>query len=153
MKKRLRILTVFMVVVMICSAISATSVVATKKGDYPRSNDVYMNGYKMYGYSTLVPLYVSSATFCENLSYQKRVIMNYAYTNLVGTPYAVYGGDTGYVTYGFDTIDFTITADGTRTFTGVLGYHYVKASAHMVWDAFEAEECTHLGVCSDMVPQ
>ena len=106
----------------------------------------------MFGFSTLMPQFVSSTTHCENLSYQKRVIMYYSYTDLVGTPYIDYAGDTGYVTYGFEEIDITIYADGSRTFDGVLGDHYVAASTHMYWQASESEDYTYLGKMSEYKP-
>lgn len=146
MKKTMRFFTVLLAVVMVFSIVGSMSVFAARDWeDFPRTPTRYMNGYKLYGYSTLTRSVAMVSTYCENLSYQKRVHMLYLYVTDRGVTVDEWSDDTGYVVNGFDTLSDAFYGSSSRILDGVLGYHWVKASSSMYWSSIDSEECTHVG--------
>ncbi len=152
MKRRIRFTSLILALTILLSVVGCTSIFADDD-DYPRTESSYMNGYKMYGYSNLTAQDLSSSTYCENVSYQKRVCMiYYSFIDLLGERNIQPGNDTGYALNGFDTLDILLSDDGCRNFDGVFSDHYVKASAHMYWQASEFDDYTYLGYLAKNKP-
>lgn len=142
MKKRISFLVLTLSMLVFVGAFSVCFVSSVAAYYQPQTSVYYMNGYKMYGYCTLNTGVAGSSTYCENLSYAKRVDMQATALHSNGLEHKDYYADTGYVTNGFDTISAEKYGSATWTMIGVAGDHYVKASEHMYWSSKDSNDST-----------
>lgn len=105
----------------------------------------YMNGSLMYGYSKLVDSGITSGTCCANTSYEKRVKVKYElyYPDSSEYPNNV---DSGYIDN--NSMIYSIPQIGSGTFgrevLTVQGTHWVKAATHMYWCSADCEDDTFI---------
>lgn len=153
MKIRIKFLALTVSLLIMLGAFSVCSVFADDFKPHPRTDTYYMNGFAMYGYSTLNTGVAFSATYCENISYSKRLQFSSKALHSNGIEEKEYGADTGYVVNGFDTISDASYGSATWTMIGVRGHHYVKASEHMYWSSHDCADSTHIGQLSYDEPE
>ena len=141
MKKRIKMLSAIMAILTILCIVGSFSTFALI--DY--TEEWYMNGSLMYGYSKLVDSGITAGTYCANRSYEKRVKVSY-------DPYYPDGSeeppstDSGYIKN--NSMIYSIPQIGSGTFgrevLAVHGTHWVKAATHMYWCSADCEDNTYI---------
>lgn len=131
MKKKFRLIAVIFIVLVLLSSLSIYSTFAS----HSTTGNYYMNGYKMNGHLWGYSNYVDASTYCENISYGKRVAA--VYQCYVGLERVYFTTDTDtYVVHGFDTVSISANyPEDVDLIAYVRGYHWVKASEHMIWSS------------------
>lgn len=143
MKKRIRFISLILSMMVMLSIVSCICTSALINYTPTRM----MNGYSLRGYTSLGSNVASSGTYCENVSYGKRVLMFTRYYNSAGASKHKWSPNTDYIVNGLD----TITSDAYGATLGgniyeSTGYHWVRASAHMYWSSDESGENTFVTI-------
>lgn len=143
MKKKIRYTSLILLLITIFSIVSC--IYASAEIDYTPTR--MMNGYSMHGYTSIGSNIASSGTYCENISYGKRVLMFTRYYDSNGIGDHEWSPNTDYIVNGFDTLTESIYGN---TLGGSIydstGYHWVRASTYMYWSSDESGENTYVEI-------
>lgn len=102
-----------------------------------------MNGYSLYGYTSIGSNVAISGTYCENINYGKRVLMLTNYYDSTGASKHKWSPTIDYITNGFDTVTADINGGALNGEIYMsTGYHWVRASSYMYWSSNESDENT-----------